>query len=69
MPLVSITRLRVRSFRYLPAFFARFAALGARGKNRIGKPRGFRLERRQSRILEPMSEQCVPSCLRPRIAA
>ena len=36
MPLVSITRLRVRSLRYLPAFLLGLAALGREAKNATG---------------------------------
>ena len=52
MPLVSITPLRVRSFRYFAGIFGRFAACGARGQKYNREPRGIRVERCQSRILD-----------------
>jgi len=36
----------------LAGFFARRTALGARGEKCIGKPRGFRIERRKLRVLD-----------------
>jgi hypothetical protein len=52
MPLVSITRLRVRSFRYLPAFLLGSLRSAREAKNASGNLAVFRVERCQSRILD-----------------
>jgi len=51
MPLVSITRLRVRSFRYLPAFLVGSLRAARAAKNTTGNL-AVCVERCQSRILD-----------------
>ena len=51
MPLVSITRLRVRVVPLFAGIFGRFASRGGRGQKYNRVSRGIRVERCQSRIL------------------
>ena len=72
MPLVSITRLRVRSFRYLPAFLVGSLRAARAAKNTTGNLAVSVLSDANlafwTRTLWSTSNRCALSCSRPRTA-
>jgi hypothetical protein len=67
MPLVSITRLRVRSFRFLPAFLLGSLRSAREAKNASGNL--VPISHSGHAHYGPMSGRCARLCSRRRIAA